>query len=97
MDLTGEFAKQGLGYLIAAIEAGVIIWLFSRLDAKDKVIQNLYETLNGLQEKRVVESKEYAEGFIGIGKDLINSMQGIKDAQQAFTRFIEKFQTVKNG
>jgi hypothetical protein len=40
MDLTSEFARQGLGYLIAAIEAGVIVWLFTRIDNKDKIVEN---------------------------------------------------------
>lgn len=90
MDSLSEFARQGLGYLIATLEAGVIAWLFKRIDDKEKLVQAERDKNDALQEKRVVESTKYTEGFIGIGKDLINGMTGIKEAQQSFTRFIEK-------
>jgi hypothetical protein len=90
MDFTGEFAKQGLGYLIAAVEGLVIIWLFKRLDDKYKDVAKMQEEFKVLQEKRVVESREYANGFIGLGKDITNGMEGLKEAQLSFTRFIEK-------
>lgn len=86
--LIEQFASQGLGYLIAALEGFIIVGLFKKLEQKDK-------QLDELQEKRVTESKEYATGFIATGKDLVNSIAGLKEAQQAFTRFIEKFQTVQ--
>lgn len=95
MDLTAEFARQGLGYLIAAVEAGVIIWLFVRIDNKDKVVENRDTIIRELQEKRVIEAKDYADKFITVGKDMTNGMAAIKEAQMSFNHFIEKFQSFK--
>lgn len=95
MDLTAEFARQGLGYLIAAVEAGVIIWLFVRIDNKDKVVENRDSIIRDLQEKRVIEAKDYADKFITVGKDMTNGMAAIKEAQMSFNHFIEKFQSFK--
>jgi hypothetical protein len=95
MDLTTEFARQGLVYLIAVIEAGVIVWLFVRIDNKDKVVENRDAIIRDLQEKRVVEARDYADKFITVGKDMTNGMVAIKEAQSSFNHFIEKFQSFK--
>lgn len=40
-----EFARQGLGYLIAVLLSGVIVWMQRRIDGKDKQITELQDKL----------------------------------------------------
>ncbi len=77
MDL--EFAKQGLGFLIAAIEAGVIVILFRNLNTKEKTIEDL-------QEKRIADAKLYTESFVGVAKEMVATQ---KD-QAASTTVMQK-------
>lgn len=84
-----EFARQGLGYLIAVLEAGVILFLLKRLDGKDKVVENRDLIIQTIQEKRLAENKEYLENFLSIGRDVSTGLTGLKEATASITRFIE--------
>lgn len=86
----GEFMKQGLGYVIAVIEAFVILFFIRRTDAKDKVIENRDQIIQTLQDKRVQDYKENAEKILNVSNALLSGMQSLKDAAQAQTNAITK-------
>ncbi len=85
-----EFIKQGLGFSIAFIEAGVIVWLFKRVDDKDKVIENRDQIIMGLQEKRVLDYKDNSEKIIVASTSLLSGMQSLKEAAQSQTNAVAK-------
>lgn len=87
---TAEFVKQGLGYLIAFIEGGIIVWFFVRLDAKDKVIENRDQIIMGLQEKRVTDYKENGERLLTTSNNVLTGMQSLKEAAASQTNAITK-------
>lgn len=86
----GEFLKQGLGYVIAVLEAFVITWLFRQVDSKDKTIENRDQIIMGLQDKRVLDYKENSEKIISASNSLLTGMQSLKDAAGAQTNAITK-------
>lgn len=60
--LLAELARQGLGYLIAVLLVGVIIWQQKRIDSKDKLITDL-------QDKRIGDSAVYSNNYVSLAKE----------------------------
>lgn len=92
--LTLEFARQGLGYLIAVLLIGVVIWQQRRLDAKDKQITDL-------QDKRVIDTNAYTSSYsvsvremVVASKDTLNSLtllqRSVDGLAIAFQRLLDK-------
>lgn len=92
--LTLEFARQGLGYLIAVLLIGVVIWQQRRLDAKDKQITDL-------QDKRVIDTNAYTSSYstsvremVVASKDTLNSLtllqRSVDGLAAAFQRLLDK-------
>lgn len=67
--ITVSFLQLGAGYVIAAAEALAIIFLFVRLDQKDKVVRNRDTVIAGLQEKMVEQANLKTEQVIVAIKD----------------------------
>lgn len=89
-EAANEFFKQGIGYLIAFLEAAALMWLFKRLDDKDKTVQNRDQIIQALQEKRVTDYKENSEKIINASNSLLTGMQSLKDAASSQTNAITK-------
>lgn len=89
-EAAAEFWKQGAGYMIAFIEAAAILFLFRKIEAKDKTIENRDEIIRGLQDKRVSDYKENSEKIINTSNSLLTGMQSLKDAAVSQTNAIAK-------
>lgn len=59
-----EFARQGLGYLIAGILAFVIVWQQKRIDSKDKQITDL-------QDKGIIRADSYTTSYTNTIKEVV--------------------------
>lgn len=85
-----DFAQLGVGYLIAVLEGFVIVWLFRKMDGKDKIIENRDVVIQTLQEKRVEDFRENSEKILTLGNSLLNTMQNLKEVTLSQTNAIIK-------
>lgn len=85
-----DFVQLGVGYLIAVLEGFVIIWLFRRMDSKDKTIENRDTVIQTLQEKRVEDFRDNSEKIITLGNALLGTMQNLKEVTLSQTNAIIK-------
>lgn len=85
-----DFAQLGVGYLIAVLEGFVIVWLFRRMDGKDKIIENRDTIIQTLQEKRVEDFRDNSEKIINLGNALLSTMQNLKEVTLTQTNAIIK-------
>lgn len=88
--LSVELARQGLGFLLAVIEGGIILFLLRRADQKDEAIKQRDDIIVSLQEKRIDDLKDTSEKFIAIGKDMVNGMAALKEANQGQTNALTR-------
>lgn len=80
---------QGVLGAVAVLEGFAIIFLFYRLDGKDKTIQNRDEVISALQEKRVEEGNLKTERVIEAIKDQTSSNTRLSEVVSGFRQFIE--------
>ena len=75
MDLGAEFAKQGLGWMVAVVEFGVIVYL-------GKLVISL-------QNKRVEDLQQSITSFISTSKDLLSGNQNLQKTMEKQTDLLE--------
>lgn len=88
-DATSKFLQLGVGYVIAFMSMLVNLFLFKKLEDKDKVLDNRDTAIAALQEKRVAEAEKRSEIIKEMMNTIVTPISKILDTQQAFTRFIE--------
>lgn len=86
-----RFLQLGVGYVIAFTSMIVNVFLFKKLEDKDKVIDNRDVVIAALQEKRVIEADKRGEIVQNIMTSVANPISKILELQQTFTRFIENY------
>lgn len=84
------FLQQGILGVIIVVMAGFVLWLFKRIDDKDRTIENRDQIIHELQEKRVVDYKENGEKIITASTGLLVGIQSLKEVVSTNTGAISK-------
>lgn len=88
--ITVSFLQLGAGYVIAAAEALAVVFLFVRLDQKDKAVMNRDIAISALQEKMVLKAEEKTEQVIIAIKDQTQSNFAQSQILAGLKELIEK-------
>jgi hypothetical protein len=86
MDLATEFVKQGLGFLIAGILAGVVVYLNNKIDRKEELI-------NSLQEKRLTDANVFTQQFTSVAKDMVSTNKDLNNQNSILQKSVDQMAT----
>jgi hypothetical protein len=83
------FLQQGILGIIIVVLAGVIVWQQRRLDKKDVDIKKLYESIDTVQEKRLVDNEKHITNIVGLGERLVTSIDAVQKSIDGVSRVQE--------
>lgn len=82
MDLLLSLATQGLGYTLFVLATLVVIYLYRKLDEKEKAIAEL-------QEKRLGDSNMYTASFTEVAKEMVSANKDSANATALLQRSVD--------